>query len=107
MKHNNCSCIHAAIEIVSGNFSVGDNGSLSCKSIIIVDIIEWLNSNGDVIASLTNTGRLNLTFTPVNTSINNQMYTCRVNKSASVNKTITVSVTGKITIIITITESFL
>ena len=88
--------LYTAIEIVSGNLSVGDNGSLLCKSIITVEVIEWLNSNGEVIASLTNTRRLNLTFAPVNTSINNQMYTCRVNKSASVNKTITVSVTGKI-----------
>ena len=98
--------LYTAIEIVSGNLSIGDNGSLSCKSIIDVDVIEWLNSNGEVIASLTNIKRLNLTFAPVNTSINNQMYTCRANKSASVNKTIIVSVTGKITIII-ITISYL
>ena len=79
--------------------SVGDNGSLSCQSIIGVELMEWLNSNGEVIASLTNATKLNLTFAPVNTSINNQMYTCRVNQRASVNKTITVSVTGKIIII--------
>ena len=91
--------LYTAIEIVSGNLSVGDNGSLLCKSIIIVEDIEWLNSDGEVIASLTDTRRLSLTFAPVNTSINNQMYTCRVNKSASVNKTITVSVTGKIMVI--------
>ena len=67
-----------------------------CSSPIDVDAIEWLNSDDEVIASLTNTKRLNLTFTLVSISINNQMYTCRVNKSASVNKTIAVSVTGKI-----------
>ena len=67
-----------------------------CSSPIDVDLIEWLNSNGEVIASQTVIRRLNLTFAPINTSINNQIYTCRVNKSASVNKTITVSVTGKI-----------
>ena len=67
-----------------------------CSSPIDVDVIEWLNSDGEVIVSLINTKRLNLTFAPVNTSINNQMYTCRVNKSALVNKTIAVSVTGKI-----------
>ena len=66
-----------------------------CSSPIGVDDIEWLNSDDEVIASLTSARRLNLTFAPVNTSINNQMYTCRVNKSASVNKTIIVSVTGK------------
>lgn len=88
--------LYTAIEIISGNLSVGDNGSLSCKSIIDAEVMEWLNSNGGVIASLTDARRLNLTFVPVNTSINNQMYTCRVNKSALVNETIAVSVTGKI-----------
>ena len=79
--------------------SVGDNGSLLCKSVILVDLMEWLNSNGEVIINQANTSELRLIFAPVNTSINNQMYTCRVNKSASLNKTVTVSVTGKITII--------
>ena len=72
-----------------------------CSSLIPVDVIEWLNSNGEVIISEINTRELNITFAPVNTSINNQMYTCRVNKSVSVNKTIVVSVTGKIIIQIT------
>ena len=70
-----------------------------CSSLIDIDIIEWLNGDGEVITSLTDVSELNLTFAPVNTSINNQMYTCRVSKSASVNKSITVSVTGKIMII--------
>ena len=80
--------------------SVGDNGSLLCKSIIPVSVIEWLNSKGEVIISKTNTNALSLVFAPVNISINNQMYTCRVNKSASVNKTTIVSVSGKIITII-------
>ena len=67
-----------------------------CSSPIDVRVIEWLNSDDEVIASETVTRRLSLTFAPVNTSINNQMYTCRVNKSASVNKTVAVSVIGKI-----------
>ena len=87
-----------AIQIVSGNMSVGDNGSLLCKSIIPVDVIEWLNSSGEVIASETDTSELSLTFAPVNTSINNQMFTCRASKGGSVNKTTVVSVTGKIII---------
>jgi hypothetical protein len=67
-----------------------------CSSPITVDDIEWLNSDGEVIASEVNISKLILTFAPVNTSIDNQMYTCRVNKSASLNKTIVVSVTGKV-----------
>ena len=80
--------------------SVGDNGSLLCKSIIPVNSIEWLNSNGEVIITQADASELSLTFAPVNISINNQLYTCRVNKSVSVNKTIVVSVTGKIMIIL-------
>ena len=87
-----------AIQIVSGNMSVGNNGSLLCKSIIPVDVIEWLNSDREVIASEMNTSELSLTFAPVNTSINNKMYTCRASKGGSVNKTTVVSVTGKITV---------
>ena len=80
--------------------SVGDNGSLICQSIIPVDVIEWLNSNGEVIISQATTSELRLIFAPVNTSINNQMYTCRVNESATLDKTIVVSVTGKIIIVL-------
>ena len=78
--------------------SVGDNGSLLCKSIIPVDVIEWLNSDGEVVASETSTSELSLTFSPVNTSVSNQRFTCRASKGGSVNKTTVVSVTGKITI---------
>ena len=84
------------MQTVSGNLSIGDNGTLTCTSIIPVDVMEWLNSAGVAVVSKTNISELNLTFTPVNTSINNRMYTCRANKSGSVNKTVTVSVSGKI-----------
>ena len=87
--------LHTVMEIIHGNLSVGDNGSLICRSIIPVDVIEWLNSNSEVIISQTTTSELSLIFAPVNTSINNQMYMCRVSKDTSVNKTVIVSVTGK------------
>ena len=58
--------------------------------------MEWLDSAGGTIVSEANVSELNLTFTPVNTSINNKVYTCRANKSGSVNKTVTLSVLGKI-----------
>ena len=84
------------MQIVHGNLSVGDKGSLTCTSIIPVDVMEWLDSAGKTINSEEDTSELNLTFTPVNTSINKNMYTCRANKSVSVNKTVTVSVSGKL-----------
>ena len=85
------------MQIAHGNLSVGDNGSLTCTSIIPVDVMEWLDSAGQTIVSEANINisELSLTFTPVNTSINNKMYTCRANKSKSVNKTVIVSVSGK------------
>ena len=67
------------ISSVPGNLSVGDSGSLTCTSIIPVDVIEWLYGAGKTIVSEANSFELNLTFTLVNTSINNKMYTCRVN----------------------------
>ena len=87
------------MQIINGDLSVGDNNSLKCTSIIPVDVIEWLDSTGETIVSEANVSELNLTFTPVNTSINNKMYTCRANKSGSVNKTVTVSVLGKMNIV--------
>lgn len=91
----------AAIQIIQRNMSVGDDGSLVCKSIITVDVIEWLNSDGEVIASETGADELTLTFAPVNVSINNKKYTCRVNKSASLNGTVVVLVNGKLFIVYT------
>jgi hypothetical protein len=76
--------------------TVGDNGSLICQSIIPVDLIEWLNSNGEVIVSITDASELGLIFAPVHISINNRMYICRVSKGVSVNKTAIISVTGMI-----------
>ena len=87
------------MQIINGDLSVGDNDSLKCTSIIPVDVMEWLDSTGGIIVSEANVSELNLTFTPVNTSINNKMYTCRANKSGSVNKTVTVSVLGKMNIV--------
>ena len=86
------------MQIINGDLSVGDNNSLKCTSIIPVDVMEWLDSTGGIIVSEASVSELNLTFTPVNTSINNKMYTCRANKSGSVNKTVTVSVLGKMNI---------
>ena len=83
------------MQIVHGNLSVGDDGNLTCTSVIPVDVIEWLDSAGKTIVSGADVSELSLTFTPVNTSINDKMYSCRANKSGSVNKTVTVSVSGR------------
>lgn len=82
--------------IVNKTLSVGRNESITCVSIISVDLIEWLNSDGETVFSQSNTNMLKLTFTPVNTSINNKQYTCRANKNGFVNKTVTLTVSGKV-----------
>ena len=87
------------MHIINDDLYVGNNDSLKCTSIIPVDVMEWLDSTGGTIVREANVSELNLTFTPVNTSINNKMYTCRANKSGSVNKTVTVSVLGEMNIV--------
>ena len=61
-------CLIANIITIHGSYSFVYNGSLSCQSIIDVELMEWLSSNGEVITSLTDARKLNLTFAPVNTS---------------------------------------
>ena len=84
------------MQIETKNFSVGQNETINCSSIIAVDLIEWLNNDGEVIVSENNSHQLTLTFEPVNISIHNQQYTCRANKNGSVDKTVTVLVSGKL-----------
>lgn len=76
--------------------SVGHNDSITCTSIVVADVIEWLNSDGETIVSAANTTELRMTFTPVNTSINNRQYTCRAIKNGSVETSANLSVSGKI-----------
>ena len=89
-------CLYIAIEILSGNLSLGHDGSITCTSLIPVDVLEWINSNGDTVASQVDTNQLNLNFEPVNISIHNRPFTCQANKMGSVNKTTVIAVSGKI-----------
>ena len=86
---------HVAVEIVHWNLTVSHIETLVCITAIEVDEIEWLDSDGEAIVTKSSTKELHLIFVPVNASINNRHYTCRANKSGSVNRTVTLSVGGK------------
>lgn len=76
------------------NLRIGRNESVTCSIKFTVDVIEWLNDNGETVVNGTNTRHLNLTFTPVNTSIHNGVYTCRASRNGSAMKTVMFSVSG-------------
>ena len=87
--------ILSAIQIVHGNLSLGYNANLTCTTTIPVDMIEWLDSNGEIVASKMSTAKLILTLNPVNISIHNKKFTCTAKKNGSVSKTVTLSVRGE------------
>ena len=61
----------SAIQIEHGNFSLGYNATLMCTTIIPVDMIEWLDSSGEIVASKKSTGKLILILNSLNTNIHN------------------------------------
>ena len=83
------------MQIVQDRLKLGQNETITCSSIISVDVIEWLNSDGEVIISENKSHQLTLTFEPVTICVNEQQYTCKAHKNGSVNNTIIVLVSGK------------
>ena len=77
------------------NLSLGYSANLMCTTIIPVDEIKWLDSNGEIVASKFDTDELSLTFNPVNASIHNKQFTCTAKRNGSVNKTVILSVGGE------------
>ena len=79
----------------SDPFIVGMSATLMCTSDVSADQIEWLDSERRVVARVTSMDRLDLTFNPVNDSIHNSVYTCRVTKGEARNEeSVTIDVTG-------------
>ena len=58
-------------------FTVGETASLTCSSDLDVSSIEWLYS-GQQVANSTGQQQLELVFSPVNDTIHDREYTCRV-----------------------------
>lgn len=88
--------IALALVVENKILSVGHNDSITCTSIIVADVIEWLNSDSETIVSAANATELRMTFVPVNTSINNRQYTCRAVKNGLVETSANLSVSGEI-----------
>ena len=76
------------------NLRFGQDESITCSIKFSVDVIEWLNGNNETVVSARNTRDLNLTLTPVNTSIHNGVYTCRASRNGSTMKTVMLTVSG-------------
>ena len=81
-------------------FIVGMLATLTCTSDISADRIEWLDqsdldSERRAVARVTSMDRLDLTFNPVNDSIHNSVYTCRVTRGDKMfEENITITVSG-------------
>jgi len=80
-------------------FSLGERGSLIGYTDLGVKSMQWLDDNGNTIISSSPPNlaftELALTFNPVNESIHNKRYTCRVTSPYGVQEgTIAANVTG-------------
>jgi len=83
--------------MITGNeipLPVGDNATLTCSSDLDVNMVEWLY-NGQVVVSSSGP-QADLVFTPVNDSIHNTQYICRVTSPYGVQEySSLIRVTGK------------
>ena len=70
---------YVGVTIIRDQFSVGSSAMARCSSDNLAARMEWLN-NEVVVASAISTQQLNLMFSPVNDSIHNQVYVCRVTR---------------------------
>ena len=86
--------------ITRDQFEVGQSATASCRSDTPATRIEWLSTaNGEeVIESALSTQEFNLVFSPVNDSIHNEVYTCRVTREGGIiaAQNFTVNVDGKV-----------
>ena len=85
-----CSYGILGVLIIRDQFSVGESAIASCKSDAPALMIEWLR-DGMVVESAAFTGiqELDLVFSPVNDSINTQVYVCRVTRDGGNGRTVT------------------
>ena len=76
--------------MVRDQFSIGQSATASCKSDTPVTMVEWLR-DGMVVESDAFSGiqELDLVFSPVNDSIHNQVYMCRVIRDGGNGMTVT------------------
>ena len=80
--------MYVGVTIVCDQFSVGSSAMARCSSDNLAARMEWIN-NEMVVASASLTQQLNLVFSPVNDSIHNQIYVCRVTRDREDGMTVT------------------
>ena len=73
------------------------SATLTCTSDVSANQIEWLDNERRVVARVTSMDRLDLTFNPVNDSIHNSVYTCRVTRGDDIfEDSVTITVAGTV-----------
>jgi hypothetical protein len=80
--------VYVGVTIVRDQFSVGSSAMAQCSSDNLAARMEWIN-NQIVVTSASSTQQLNLVFSPVNDSIHNQVYVCRVTRDGENGTTVT------------------
>ena len=95
-----CTHFFSGVSVRSNPFIFGMSATLTCTSDAPATKIEWLDSEERVVARVTSMNWLDLIFNPVNDSIHNSVYTCRVTRGEEMvaEQTITVDVTGKVVV---------
>ena len=81
------------MDVSQGQLIVGDSAVITCSSIIQASL-EWLDSEGRVVASVNAQKQLELMFIPVNDSLHNTQYTCRITQGGVVERRVDVSITS-------------
>ena len=85
----------SGVSISSDPFIVGMSATHTCTSDVSANRIEWLDNDRRVVAIVTSMDQLDLTFNPVNDSIHNSVYTCRVTRGEEIaEQNVTIKVTG-------------
>jgi len=89
-------CFNLGLQIsgLPSPVTLGDEVTITCSYDLSLTSIEWLY-NGITVMSTTDS-QLNLTFSPVNETVNNRQYTCRVySASGFQDDSIAINVQGK------------
>ena len=81
---------YVGVFIIRDQFRISESATASCKSDTPATMIEWLR-DGIVVetASFSGIQELDLVFSPVNDSIHNQVYVCRVTRDGGNGMTVT------------------